>query len=138
VIELTDEMRDALASALTDRAPVIAAYTDANGQPQISFRGTAQVFSGDQLAFWARNPQGGVLAAIPTNPKMSLLYRNPATRLAWQFQGRARIDNSEATRAQVFDSSPEVERNQDPERKGVAVVIDVDRVIQRGQAIMER
>ncbi len=138
MIELTDEMRDALASALTDRAPVIAAYTDAGGQPQISFRGTVQVFSGDQLAFWARNPQGGVLAAIPTNPKMSFLYRNPATRLSWQFQGRARIDDAEETRRRVYENSPEPERNQDPERKGRAVVIDVDRVIQRGQAIMER
>jgi hypothetical protein len=138
LIELTDEMRAALASALDDRAPVIAAYADVAGQPQISFRGTAQVFSSDQLAFWARNPQGGVLAAIPTNPKMSFLYRNPATRLAWQFQGRARIDDSEETRSKVFENSPERERDQDPERKGKAVVIDVDRVIQRGQAIMER
>jgi hypothetical protein len=38
----------------------------------------------------------------------------------------------------IFDASPEFERNQDPDRKGKALIIDVDRVIQRGQAIMER
>ncbi len=138
VIELTDEMRDALASALTDRAPVIVSYADATGQPHISFRGTTQVFSTDQIAIWVRNPEGGILAAVATNPKVALLYRNPATRLAWQFLGRAHVDDSEQTRAQVYDASPEVERNQDPERKGKALIVDVDQVIQRGQAIMQR
>ena len=138
MIELTDEMREAIGNALMDRAPVIVAYTDGDGQPSISFRGSTQVFSGDQLAIWARNPQGGLPHAAAEEAKIALLYRNPQTRLAWQFHGRARVDGDELVRQTVYDSSPEVERNQDPGRRGVAIVIDVDRVIQRGEVIMER
>jgi hypothetical protein len=138
LIELTDEMRSALASALADRMPVMLAYADADGQPHISFRGTAQVFSKDQLAVWARNPEGGFPAAMATNAKVALLYRNTETRLSWQFLGRGRVVEDEASRGQIFDNSPELERNQDPERKGKAIVIDVDQVIARGQVLMER
>jgi hypothetical protein len=138
LIELTDEMRQAIGSALDDRAPVIVAYTDAEGQPHISFRGTTQVYGNEQLAFWARQPQGGVVDAIAQNPKIALLYRNPATRLGWQFFGRAHIDDDAEVRRKVYESSPEREQQSDPERKGRAIIVDVDRVIQRGQVIMER
>lgn len=140
MIELTDEMRDALASALTDRMPVIMTYVDATGQPHLSYRGTAQVFSKDQLAVWARNPEGGLPAAMAagTNPKVALLYRNTETRVAWQFLGRGHVETDEAARNRIFDASPELERNQDLERKGIAIVIDVDQVVMRGQVIMER
>lgn len=139
MIELTDEMKDALAGALVNRTPVIFCYVDAEGQPQISFRGTAQVYSGDQLAVWARNPDGGLpRAATDGELKVALLYRNPETRVGWQFQGRATITDDEAARTAIFDASPEFERNQDADRKGRALIIDVDRVIQRGESIMER
>ena len=138
MIELSDEMREALASALGDRMPVIVSYVDGDGQPHISFRGTAQVYSDDQLAIWARNPEGGLPSALGDDSKIALLYRNTETRLAWQFHGRARVDEDESVRRTVYDNSPEVERNADPDRKGKAVIIDVDRVIQRGETIMER
>jgi hypothetical protein len=138
LIELTDEMRDSLASALDDKLPVTVCYVDADGQPQISFRGTAQVHSTDQLAIWARDPNGGLPNAVGNRPRISLLYRNPGTQLGWQFQGRAHIDESDEARDKIYDASPEVERNRDAEKNGKALVIDIDRVIARGQTLMER
>lgn len=138
LIELTDEMRESLASALADRLPVTVCYVDGDGQPQISFRGTTQVHSSDQLAIWARNPNGGLPNAIGEQPLLSLLYRNPEAQIGWQFQGRAHVDESEEARNAIFDASPEAEQNRDPEREGVAIVIDVDRVIARGQVLMQR
>lgn len=140
MIELTDEMREAFATALTDRMPVIMAYVDPDGQPHISFRGTAQIFSRDQIAVWARNPSGGLPKAMEsgTNAKVALLYRNTETRVSWQFLGRGHVIEDEAARNQIFENSPELERNQDPDRKGKAIVIDVDQVIQRGEVIMAR
>ena len=44
------------------------------------------------------------------------------------FRGRARIDESADGRKRVYDESPEFERNQDKERKGVALIIDLDSV----------
>jgi len=138
LIELTDEIREALSKALSDRAPVVVSYVDAGGQPHLSFRGTAQVLNKEQLAIWVRNPEGGIVGAVAHNPRIALLYRNAETRLSWQFLGRGAIVDDPTVRATVYDHSPEVERNQDPERKGKALVIDVDQVIQRGQVVMRR
>lgn len=138
MIELTDEMKEALAGALLNRTPAIMSYVDADGQPHISYRGTAQVYSSDQLAVWARNPDGGLPNSVGVNPKVALLYRNPETRVGWQFLGRARIEQDEDARNAIFDASPEFERNADPDRKGIALVIDVDKVVARGETLMER
>ncbi len=138
MIELTDDMKQSLGSALTDRAPVIVAYTDAGGQPSISYRGSVQAFSDTQLAIWARNPDGGLPKAVGTNPKLALMYRNMAERKGWQFQGSARITTDQAERDTIYDNSPERERDSDPDRKGVAIIVDLDRVIARGEVLMER
>jgi hypothetical protein len=44
------------------------------------------------------------------------------------FRGRARIDESADARERVYEESPEYERNQDKERKGAALIIDLDSV----------
>jgi hypothetical protein len=138
MIELTEEMRNAVASALDDKFPMIATSVGEDGQPSLSFYGSTHVHSADQLAIWVRTPTAGLLGRIPSNPHMALLYRNPAAHLGWQFHGRARQieDGDEATR--VYNESPQVERDKDPDRLGRAVIIDVDRVLARGAVIMER
>jgi predicted pyridoxine 5'-phosphate oxidase superfamily flavin-nucleotide-binding protein len=128
VLELTDEMRTRLSSALADGFPVITSTVDADGQPHLSFYGTAQVLNSQQVALWVRNPEGGLLTRIVDQPRIALMYRNGPDRVSYQFHGTARIESDEAVRTEVFDNSPEVERSLDPDRKGVAVVIDVDRV----------
>jgi uncharacterized pyridoxamine 5'-phosphate oxidase family protein len=135
VIELTDDMRTRLASALTDGHPVITATVDGDGQPHLSFYGTTQVLTSDQLALWVRNPEGGILRRIVDHPRIALLYRHGPDRVNYQFHGRARTETDEAVRVTVFDNSPEIERSLDPDRKGVAVVFDVDRV--QGRAFGE-
>lgn len=134
VIELTDEMRDRLAAALDDGVPVVLASVDAGGAPHLSFYGSTHVHSADQLAIWVRDPAGGLLQRVGTNPNVALMYRNPAARLAWQFQGRARLVDDPGEARRVYDESPEVERGRDPERLGRAVVVDVDRV--RGRDVL--
>ena len=140
-IALTDVIRQAIDGALANGTPVVVAYVDGEGQPHLSLRGSVQVYSSDQLAMWIRNPQGGILAALPGNPHLALFYRDPASRTSYQFHGRGWVDSSEAARQTVFDNTPEVERNFDPQRKGVAVIVDLDRVEGRnaaGPLVMER
>jgi len=129
MIQLTDDMGDLLASALSDGYPVVAASVDADGQPHLSFFGTTQVFGPEQLAIWVRNPSASsFLRRIAENPRVSLLYRNSAARVMYQFHGVGRPSADEDVRQRVFDQSPEVERSLDPDRRGVAVLIDVDLV----------
>ena len=138
MIELTEEMRTKVGNALDDKLPMIATSVGEDRQPTLSFYGSTHVHSSDQLAIWVRNPTAGLLGRIPGNPHMAFLYRNPAEQLGWQFHGRARMieDGDEARR--VYDESPQLERDKDPDRLGRAVIVDVDRVIARGQVIMER
>ena len=127
-MKLTDEIKTAVNGALENRTPVIFAYVDENGQASLSFRGSTQAYSDNQLAIWVRNPEGGLQAALPKNPKVTLMYRHPETRTTLQFKGSGRIDDSAAVREKVYDSSPEAERNADAEKKGKALIIDLERV----------
>lgn len=127
-IKLTDEMQEAVNSALTNGTPVIVAYVDENGQPSLSFRGSVQAYGDDRLAIWVRNPEGGLQRALGKNPRLTLLYRNPQTRLMLNFQGRGRFDAADDVRKTVYENSPEPERNADRDRKGLALIIDLDRV----------
>jgi hypothetical protein len=127
-IQLSDEMREAVNGALANGTPVIVAYVDENGQPSLSYRGSVQVYGPEQLAVWVRNPEGGLQRALRNNPRVTLLYRNPQTRLMLNFQGRGHFDSGEDVRNTVYENSPEPERNADRDRKGLALVIDLDRV----------
>lgn len=138
-IQLTDEMREHIGNAVDNRMPVISASVDAEGQPSIAFYGSTQVYSDDQLAIWVRNRErSGLLKRLPDSPRMAFLYRNTAERIGWQFHGRAHIEDDAEVCQRVYDAAPEGERNADPEMQGIAVIIDVDKVIQRGEVIMSR
>ncbi len=138
VIQLTAEMKRALGNAFEDRVPMMLGTADAAGQPNITFRGTLQVHRDDALAFWARHSAGSTMQSITANPKVVVVYRNPGQRQTWSFYGRARIAEEPQEREAIFARSPEFEQQQDPERKGAAVIIEIDRVLERGQVVMER
>jgi hypothetical protein len=124
---LTDELRSLVNNALAQGAPLLLAAVSPDGKPVLSFRGSVQTYSDDQLGLWARNAEGGTLDAIRANPNVVLVYRS-ATTPVLQFHGRARIAESAQERSRVFESAPEREQAADPERKGVAVIVDLDRV----------
>lgn len=138
MIRLTEEMRAAVDGALADGVPIVIAAVDADGQPSITFRGSTQALDAERLALWARNPEGGLVRSIRGNPHVALLYRHPGRGLALLFHGRAHVAEDPALAAAIYERSPEPERARDPERGGVAVVVELDRVIQRGAVIMER
>ena len=127
-IDLNDTIKEAVDHALEQGKPIVVAYVDEQGQPRLSFRGSTQVYGKDQLAIWVRNPEGGLQKALAKNPRLTLLYRSPEPRMMFNFLGRGHFDSSEAVRNKVYESSPQSEQNADRDRKGMALVIDVDRV----------
>ena len=129
-LKLTDAMQEAVNSAFAVRRPMVLSYVDENHAPQLSYRGSTQVFSDDALAVWVRNPRGRILESIEKNPAVAMLYGyfEPDDRGFMIFRGRARIDSSSSVRDQVYGNAHEFERNQDAERKGVAVIIELDSV----------
>jgi hypothetical protein len=126
-LTLTDEIKALVNTALANGSPLLVAAVSRDAKPVASFRGSVQTYSDDQLGFWARNADGGTLDAIRGNPNVVLVYRS-ATTPVLQFHGRARITTDDAERLRVFESAPEREQASDPERKGAAVIVDLDRV----------
>jgi predicted pyridoxine 5'-phosphate oxidase superfamily flavin-nucleotide-binding protein len=126
-IVLDDELKGIINTALGERTPMVLASVDAEGGPRLTFRGSIQTFSDDQVGFWARNPVGGTMDNIAANPHVSMIMRNPDTRVVLQLMGRAkRVEG--ADRDRVYANAPEIEQRGDPEKKGAGVIVDLDRV----------
>ncbi|MDA0301757.1 MAG: pyridoxamine 5'-phosphate oxidase family protein [Chloroflexi bacterium] len=138
MIQLDDDMKQAINNAFTDGVPIVWATAGADGQPSLGFFGTTQAFGDHQIAAWMRTPDRGFLKRIAENPQAALQYRNSTTKLAFQIHGEARVANDRAVDQQVYENSAEAERNSDPEMKGLAVIMDITRIIQRGQVIQSR
>jgi hypothetical protein len=125
-VDLTGDIAAAVNGAAASGHPIVISYVDDDGYPATSFRGSAQVYSPRQLAVWARKPDEGLARAIADRPKVSLVYFNrdsPGPRYL-AFRGLARVDpNAKNT---VYANMIESEQRVDPDRHGVAVVIDVE------------
>jgi hypothetical protein len=138
LIELTDEMRAAVDGALADGAPCVVATASADGKPGIGLRGSVMAFTPSSLAWWDRSPRQGQ-RNIETSPHVVVLYRNPQTRLAWKFFGQAVIHSDGPVREEVMARTVQPELDRDPERTGVAVVVQLDRVeTMAGEVLMSR
>ncbi|MBV9601533.1 MAG: peptidyl-prolyl cis-trans isomerase [Chloroflexi bacterium] len=129
-LRITEAMATAVNGAMDNGTPIVLGYVNEEGQPRLSFRGTTQAYSEDQLAVWARYEDAGLPTAIQKNPHVSVVYyaRGSGNLI---FEGRAHVDSNPTVRDHVFDHSPVVEQRADPERRGVAIIIDVDKVTGR-------
>jgi hypothetical protein len=124
---LTEEIAALVAGALDTGNVLLLAVVDGDHRPVLSFRGSTAVFSETQLSFWARNAEGGTIAAIGQNPHVVMVYRS-ATVPVLQFKGRARVVTDAAERDRAYALAPEREQLADPERQGCAVIVDLDEV----------
>jgi hypothetical protein len=129
-LRITEAMAAAINGAMDNGTPTVLGYVNEQGRPRLSFRGTTQAYSEGQLAVWARYEDAGLPTAIQNNPHVSVVYYAQGSGNLI-FEGRAHTDNGPAVRDRVFDQSPVVEQRADPERKGVAIIIDVDKVTGR-------
>ncbi len=125
---IPEAVKSMVDKSLVERHPMVMAYSDGDGQPVLGYRGSVQVFGDDQLALWVRNAGGSFIRSIRHNPRVALMYRNEETRATYQFQGRARVSDSEDDRRRIYDGMPLVEQHHDFARTGKAVVIDLDRL----------
>jgi hypothetical protein len=128
MIELSYELKNSLANSMTDRIAVIAAYVDRRGDPHVGFYGSLHAYSDNQLAVWARNPDSELVATIPAHPKIEFVYSDMANARVYRLGGSARIVTDPVERDRVYEGIHEIEQGHDPERTGIAIVIDLDHV----------
>ena len=137
MIDLTEEMQAAVNNALADKASCLIATASADGKPSIGYRGSMLAFTASSLAYWERTYRRGI-ENVKSNPHVVVLYRNPETRQAWKFFGQATIHRDGETRTEVMARVVQPELERDPDRKGCAVVIELDRVeSMQGEVLME-
>jgi hypothetical protein len=125
---LPGDLRAVIDGALLAGRPMILTHVDEQGWPVLSFRGSTQVFSDDQLAIWVRNAQGGLIRSIAKNPWVALMYRDQQAKATYQFRGKAWVSDHPQVRGKVYEASPKPERDHDFATLGAAMIIDLEHV----------
>ena len=125
------EMAEYVDRAHEDGLTCLVATASIDGQPNLAFKGSVMVWDKDHLAFWER-AHGETLNQLRENPRIAVVYRNRAAGKAWRFWGVTELHDSGEVRDKVMARTVQAELDRDPERKGVAVIIRVDRVAGSG------
>ena len=85
------------------------------------------MLSATELGVWTRNPNDGLATGVAANPEVSLALFDPETSpFMLSIRGTARVDASQNDR--VYDGMIQGERDYDPDKGGVAIIIDVTSV----------
>jgi general stress protein 26 len=122
---IPDNARGTINGALRNNTPMTVSYVDEDGMPNMSLRGSIQVYSPTQLSIWVRNKEGGMPKAIAKNPKIGLLYRDSNTRSTLVIQGIGHIETDKETCDHVWDMIQDVEQKHETRESGCALIIDV-------------
>jgi len=127
MIALTDQMREMVNNALANNCPCVLATATASCEPDIGFKGSTMIFDNESLAYWERTRRQH-LKNLTENPRVVVLFRDPQTKINWRFHGVATIHPDGPIREQVMARVVRAELEKDPERKGLAVIIRVNKV----------
>jgi general stress protein 26 len=136
MIKLTDEMREAVNNALANGCPCVLATAGSDGEPDIGYKGSMMIFDDQSLAYWERTRRQH-LKNVTANPKVVVLFRDGKTRVNWRFHGTATVHDQGPIRDQVMARVVAAELEKDPERKGSAVIIRVDKVTSLGGEVLQ-
>jgi len=101
----------------------------ANGEwPDVALKGSLMIWDVDHVAWWERG-RAETEAAVRANPRVAVMVRNSTRdRRTLRFYGEARIVDDPALRERVWERVVQVEKDTDPEKNGVAVLVRIDRV----------
>ena len=105
-----------------------------SGFAQVSPRGSTMVFDDGHLALWERG-KGSTNANLRGGTKVTVFFRKPQLRESGvlpkggiaRFYGTATIHKSGAAYEEVWTRLVQPEKDRDPEKKGFAVLINIER-----------
>jgi hypothetical protein len=123
---------DAVDQAFYNQAVCVIA-TSNGGDVDLALKGSFMVWDQDHLAYWERG-LNETLAAIRGNPRVAVLVR-PKGASPMRFYGEATVIEDPTQREAVYQRVIPEEQARDPEKKGVGVLIRVDRIRQGAQSI---
>jgi len=135
MISISDQMKELIDNALANGSPCILATVSADGEPDIGYKGSMMVFNNESLAYWERTKRVH-MKNVKENPRVIVLFRDAKTKAAWRFHGTATMHESGPIRDQVMARTVKDELDKDPERKGAAVVIRLDKITNMGGQVL--
>jgi hypothetical protein len=105
-----------------------------DGFAQVTPRGSTMVFDDDHLALWERG-KGSTTGNLRDGSKVTVYFRKPALRTDGtlpkggiaRFYGTATIHRSGDAYEEVWRRLVQPEKDRDPEKKGFAVLISIER-----------
>jgi hypothetical protein len=105
-----------------------------NGYAQITIRGSTMVYDDDHIGLWERG-RGTTNALLEDGTKVTVWFRKPQLRAdgllpnggVARFYGTAKVYKSGAVYDEVWRRLIQPEKDRDPEKKGFAVLIAVER-----------
>ena len=105
-----------------------------DGYAQISPRGSTMVYDDEHLALWERG-KGSTNAQLHDGTKVTVFLRKPQLRESGllpkggiaRFYGIAKVHKSGPMYDKVWERLVQPEKDRDPEKKGYAVLIKVER-----------
>lgn len=105
-----------------------------NGFAQITPRGSTMVLDDEHLALWERG-RGSTTENLKDGSKVTVYFRKPSLRADGvlplggiaRFYGTAEVHRSGPAYEEVWRRLVQPEKDRDPERKGFAVLIRVER-----------
>ena len=141
--KIPQALHENIAKAFPANATLIGT-TQANGYAQIGIRGSTMVFDDEHFALWERG-KGTTNSELKPGAKVTIWFRDPALRENKMLPvgGIARfygtvdgVHKSGPVYDKVWEKLIQPEKNNDPEKKGYAVTIKVERAEDlRGQPI---
>lgn len=139
MIKMTDDMKQRVDKAYEEKKYCVWATTENDGYPDMSFRGSTFCFDDEHIAYWDRS-LGQSAANLEKNPHVSMLFYDKENRLGWRFYGTATIYKDGELRQQIMARTCQAELDKDPERKGYAVLVRIDKIrgYSGGKVVQER
>ena len=105
-----------------------------DGFAQVTPRGSMMVFDDEHLAFWERG-KGKTNENLKDGSKITVVFRKPELRQPdllpkggiARFYGTATLDKTGPIRDQIWSRVIQPEKDRDPEQKGYAVLVKIER-----------
>jgi hypothetical protein len=132
-LDLT-QFASAVDNAFRNQSPMVIA-TSSEAGADLAFKGSFMVWDADHLAYWERG-LNETLAGIRTNGRVAVLLRSSGSPPI-RFYGHASVVEDPDLREAVYQRVIPEEQGRDPEKKGFAILIRVDR-IRRGPETVTR
>jgi uncharacterized protein len=112
----------------------LVAVVRPDGFPQVSPRGSTMVFDDEHLATWERG-RGSTATTLANGTKVTVYFRKPPLRESGllpkggiaRFYGTAAVHRSGPVYEEVWRRLVQPEKDRDPEKKGFALLIAVER-----------